>query len=124
MTTLFDADAGRVLGVVNGRDPAGVGTWLAAHSAGWRDAVEVVAIDPSAAFCKALREQLPHAAVSVDPSTWYCWPTTCSPRCASGSSARPRAAAASTRPGPTAGCCRAPGTPSAHGRWHESRGAF
>jgi transposase len=39
---------------------------LAARSAGWRDAVEVVAIDPSAAFRKALRDHLPAAAVSVD----------------------------------------------------------
>jgi transposase len=37
-----------------GRQPGGPG-------------VEVVAIDPSAAFRKAIREQLPQAAVSVDP---------------------------------------------------------
>jgi transposase len=67
MTTLVDADTGRVLGVVDGRDSAGVGAWLAARSPAWREAVEVVAIDPSAAFRKALREHLPHAAVSVDP---------------------------------------------------------
>jgi transposase len=67
MTTLVDADSGRVLGVVDGRDSAGVGAWLAARSPAWREAVEVVAIDPSAAFRKALREHLPHAAVSVDP---------------------------------------------------------
>jgi transposase len=66
MTTLVDADTGRVLGVVDGRDSAGVGSWLAARSAAWREAVEVVAIDPSAAFRRALREQLPAAAVSVD----------------------------------------------------------
>jgi transposase len=66
MTTLVDADTGRVLGVVDGRDSAGVGSWLAARSAAWRAAVEVVAIDPSAAFRRALREQPPHAAVSVD----------------------------------------------------------
>jgi transposase len=66
MTTLVDADTGRVLGVVDGRDSAGVGAWLAARSAAWRAAVEVVAIDPSAAFRRALREQLPAAAVSVD----------------------------------------------------------
>jgi len=66
MTTLVDADTGRVLGVVDGRDSAGVGAWLAARSQAWRDAVEVVAIDPSAAFRRALREQLPAAAVSVD----------------------------------------------------------
>jgi transposase len=67
MTTLVDADTGRVLGVVDGRDSAGVGAWLAARSAAWRHAVEVVAIDPSAAFRCALRKHLPAAAVSVDP---------------------------------------------------------
>ena len=67
MTTLVDAETGRVLGVVDGRDSAGVGAWLAARSSAWRDAVEVVAIDPSAAFRKALRDQLPAAAISVDP---------------------------------------------------------
>jgi transposase len=66
MTTLVDADTGRVLGVVDGRDSAGVGTWLAARSPAWREAVQVVAIDPSAAFRKALREHLPAAAISVD----------------------------------------------------------
>jgi transposase len=66
MTTLVDADTGRVLGVVDGRDAAGVGVWLAARSPAWRAAVEVVAIDPPAAFRRALREQLPHAAISVD----------------------------------------------------------
>ncbi len=68
MTTLVDADTGRVLGVVDGRDCAGVGAWLAARSQAWRDVVDVVAIDPSAAFRTTLREHLPHAAVSVDPS--------------------------------------------------------
>lgn len=66
MTTLVDTDTGRVLGVVDGRNSAGVGAWLAARSPAWRAAVEVVAIDPSAAFRKALREHLPAAAVSVD----------------------------------------------------------
>jgi hypothetical protein len=32
MTTLVDADTGRVLGVVDGRDSVGVGGWLAARS--------------------------------------------------------------------------------------------
>jgi len=67
MTSLVDADTGRVLGVVDGRDSAAVGAWLQARSQSWRDAVEVVAIDPSAAFRKALREHLPQTAVSVDP---------------------------------------------------------
>jgi transposase len=66
MTTLVDTETGRVLGVVDGRDCAGVGAWLGARCQQWREAVEVVAIDPSAAFRRALREQLPQAAVSVD----------------------------------------------------------
>jgi transposase len=66
MTTLVDLETGRVLGVVDGRDSAGVGAWLAARSPAWREQVQVVAIDPSAAFRKALTEHLPNAAISVD----------------------------------------------------------
>ena len=66
MSTLVDLGTGRVLGIVDGRDSAAVGTWLAARSQAWRDRIEVVAIDPSAAFRKALRTYLPEAAVSVD----------------------------------------------------------
>ena len=66
MTTFVDATTGQVLGVVDGRDSTTVARWLAARSQAWREAVEVVAIDPSAAFRRALREQLPRAAVSVD----------------------------------------------------------
>jgi hypothetical protein len=44
----------------------GVGTWLAARSQAWRDAVDVIAIDPSAAFRKALRRHLSAKAVGVD----------------------------------------------------------
>jgi len=66
MTTLVDLTTGQVLGIVDGRDSAAVGQWLAARSQQWRDGVEVVAIDPSAAFRKALGEHLPRAAVSVD----------------------------------------------------------
>src|SRR5512135_3474977 len=50
MSTIVDADTGQVLGVVHGRDSAGVGAWVAARSQAWRDRIEVVAIDPSAAF--------------------------------------------------------------------------
>ncbi|UUZ46451.1 transposase [Janibacter limosus] len=39
---------------------------LAERSPAWRERVQVVAIDPSAAFRKALREHLPLAAISVD----------------------------------------------------------
>lgn len=66
MSTFVDLATGQVLGVVDGRDSTTVGAWLKARSPAWRDQVEVVAIDPSAAFRKAIREHLPHAAVSVD----------------------------------------------------------
>jgi transposase len=67
MSTMVNADNGQVLGIVDGRDSAAVGGWLAARSPAWRNRLEVVAIDPSAAFKKAIREQLPNATVSVDP---------------------------------------------------------
>lgn len=66
MSTIVDLDTGQVLGVVDGRDNAGVRAWLAARTPSWRERIEVVAIDPSAAFAKAIREMLPRAAVSVD----------------------------------------------------------
>nr|WP_245349276.1 ISL3 family transposase [Brachybacterium fresconis] len=66
MTTLVDLATGQVLGIVDGRDSATVGDWLAQRSEAWRERIEIVAIDPSAAFRKALRTYLPRAAVSVD----------------------------------------------------------
>ncbi|MHA7178454.1 ISL3 family transposase [Arthrobacter sp. Sr24] len=66
MTTIVDLDTGQVLGVVDGRDHAGVGAWLIQRPLEWRLGVHVVAIDPSAAFRKALRMWLPRTAVSVD----------------------------------------------------------
>jgi len=59
MSTIVDLDTGRVLGVVEGRSNTGVSTWLAARPAAWRERIEVVAIDPSAAFAKAIRTNLP-----------------------------------------------------------------
>jgi transposase len=66
MTTIVDLDSGQVLGIVDGRDSEGVGDWLFARPLEWRLGVQVVAIDPSAAFRKALRMWLPRTAVSVD----------------------------------------------------------
>lgn len=66
MTTLVDLNTGQVLGIVDGRDSRAVGDWLAQRSEQWRERIEIVAIDPSAAFRKALRTWLPRAAVSVD----------------------------------------------------------
>jgi transposase len=67
MSTIVNADSGQVLGIVDGRDSAAVGGWLAARSPAWRNRIEVVAIDPSAAFKKAILQQLPNAKISVDP---------------------------------------------------------
>ena len=66
MTTIVDFDTGQVLGIVDGRDSQGVGDWLFTRPLEWRLGVQVVAIDPSAAFGKALRMWLPPTAVSVD----------------------------------------------------------
>lgn len=66
MTTIVDLDTGQILGVVDGRDHTGVGAWLIKRPLEWRLGVQVVAIDPSAAFRKALRMWLPRTAVSVD----------------------------------------------------------
>jgi transposase len=67
MTSIVNTDCGQVLGIVDGRDSAAVGGWLSERSPAWRNRIEVVAIDPSAAFKKAITEQLPNAKISVDP---------------------------------------------------------
>ena len=53
---------------MDGRDHKGVGESLFARPLDWRLAVQVVAIDPSAAFRKAFRMWLPRTAVAVDHS--------------------------------------------------------
>jgi len=66
MTTMVDLDTGVVLAVVDCRGSAGVKAWLQARSPAWLCGVQVVAIDPSAAFRKAISDTLPDAAASVD----------------------------------------------------------
>jgi transposase len=66
MTTFVNLQTGQVIGVVDGRDSTAVTTWMTARSQQWRDRIEVVAIDPSAAFRASLTRQLPTAQVSVD----------------------------------------------------------
>jgi len=66
MSTIVNTRTGQVLGVVDGRGSAGILAWFQARTPAWRDRVEVVAIDPSAAFRSALRQALPLARVSVD----------------------------------------------------------
>jgi Transposase len=72
MTTFADAETAQVLGVVDGRDSAGVGTWLAARSCAWREGIEVVAIDPSAAFRRALRIVL-RDTLTYEWAQWTIW---------------------------------------------------
>jgi transposase len=66
MTSIVDLDTGQLLGIVDGRDSEGVGDWLFARPFQWRLDVNVVAIDPSTAFRKALRMWIPRTAVSID----------------------------------------------------------
>jgi transposase len=47
--------------------PPPSGGWLAARSPAWRARIQVVEIDPSAAFRRAIVQQLPDALISVDP---------------------------------------------------------
>ena len=65
-TVFTDLDTGAVLGVVDGRDGAAVRGWLTTRPRWWRHRVQVVAIDPSAAFRAALHPLLPNADTSVD----------------------------------------------------------
>jgi transposase len=67
MTIVVDPDPGQLLGAVDGRDHKDVGDWLFARPLARRLTVQVVAIDPSAAFRKALRMWPPRTAVAVDP---------------------------------------------------------
>lgn len=67
MTTFVNVASGQVLGIVDGRDSTAVEGWLSDRSPEWRSRIEVVAIDPSAAFRKAITTCLPDARISVDP---------------------------------------------------------
>jgi len=52
--TMVDLDTEQVLAVVDRRDNKGVRDWIFAPPLDWRLGVQVVAIDPSAAFRKAV----------------------------------------------------------------------
>ena len=67
MTTIVNSRSGQVLGIVDGRDSTAVEVWLSGRSQAWRDRISVVAIDPSAAFRKAIVGCLPNAKIAVDP---------------------------------------------------------
>jgi transposase len=66
MTCMVDLSSQNIIDIVDGRDSAAVRGWLEGQPKWWRRRVEVVAIDPSAAFRSAVRRLLPKARVSVD----------------------------------------------------------
>src|SRR5699024_6942605 len=61
-----DLDTGKILDIVDGRRGAAVTKWLKSRPRYWRQRVQYVAIDTSAAFRKAVRANLPKAKISVD----------------------------------------------------------
>jgi transposase len=66
-TGFVDLHGGQgLLGQVEGRAAADVGTWLVARTPQWRDGVKIVAIDMCAAYRAAVREHLPDAQLVVD----------------------------------------------------------
>ncbi|MEO3935624.1 ISL3 family transposase [Dermatophilaceae bacterium Soc4.6] len=57
----------RLLDMVEGRSKQAFKQWLAARSQGWRDRVEVVAMDGFTGFKTAASEELPKAVAVMDP---------------------------------------------------------
>lgn len=55
-----------MLGQIEGRTADDAAYWLAGATPGWRDAVQVVAIDMCTIYLSAVRRMLPRAAVAVD----------------------------------------------------------
>jgi transposase len=55
-----------LLGQVDGRTSTAVRAWLEHRTPQFRDAVEVVVIDPHAGYARAVRQLLPHAQLAVD----------------------------------------------------------
>jgi len=72
MTSVTDLDlasARVILGLTPGRSSAAVSTWMGARDQAWRDGVEVVAIDPCAAYARAVRRACPRPRSSSTTST-------------------------------------------------------
>lgn len=61
-----DLDTGAILDIVDGRRGQAVRDWIGARPRWWRNKVEVVAMDMSAEFRRAVRKVLPKAAITVD----------------------------------------------------------
>jgi len=55
-----------LLGQTAGRTQAAVVAWLEARGQAWKDAVQVVAMDPCASYRAAVQQALPHALIVAD----------------------------------------------------------
>ena len=69
MTSIVDLDPatrGGIIGLAPGRPGACVEGWLSRQTSAFRDAVQVVAIDPSAPYAAGIRRALPHARIVLD----------------------------------------------------------
>ena len=62
-----DTGPARLLDMVEGRSKQAFKTWLASRPKGWRDGIEVVAMDGFAGFKTATSEELPDATAVMDP---------------------------------------------------------
>ena len=67
MSTIVNADCGQVLGIVDGRDSAAVGGWLAGAQPGLAGPHRGGGDRPVRGVQESLTEQLPNAKISVDP---------------------------------------------------------
>jgi transposase len=61
-----DLDTGAILDIVDGRRGQAVRDWIGARPRWWRNRVELVAMDMSSEFRRAVRKALPKAAITVD----------------------------------------------------------
>lgn len=61
-----DLDTGAILDIVDGRRGQAVRDWIGARPRWWRNKVEMVAMDMSTEFRRAIRKVLPKAAITVD----------------------------------------------------------
>lgn len=61
-----DLDTGAILDIVDGRRGTAVRAWIKDRPRWWRNRVELVAMDMSSEFRRAVRTVLPKAAITVD----------------------------------------------------------
>lgn len=69
VTAVVDVTSGQILDVFEGRDAADLRLWLASMPASWRDAVQVISVDPHEGYRKAVTDTalLRDVALVVDP---------------------------------------------------------